>query len=398
MDDLRKYWLQFLILFGLFTGWVLIEYYSPKPQDWTPSFAKDDKIPYGNYVLYRMLPDFFSESDIQVNEYSFFEADEGLLDGNSNLIMIANNFYRMDSIDNVLLLDHVARGGNVFMASNGFSELLTDTLEVQINSNFSWFTDTTLQYMNFTNPQLAADSGYLFPKNFLQYYFEDKDSLDRNSLGTTSRNRVNYIRVPFGKGSFFLHCQPVLFTNYNILYKDNVEYIERALSYLPNRRTIWDEYHHYYAKKKQTPLRYILSQPALSSAFVLLLVVMGLFILFKGKRVQRIIPIISPPKNHSLEFITTIGRLYFHRRDNKNLAEKKFAFLSEHLRNKFHINIQETKLEDAHAIAQRLDMRRTLVEKLFAHYNIIRSKNQIDNEGLIAFSLLIEDFYQQLTD
>ncbi|MCB2378227.1 DUF4350 domain-containing protein [Hymenobacter sp. BT635] len=54
MTTFRWYLLGLLLLFG---GYVAVEYYRPKPLDWRPTFESNDKIPYGTYVLYQVLPD-----------------------------------------------------------------------------------------------------------------------------------------------------------------------------------------------------------------------------------------------------------------------------------------------------------------------------------------------------
>jgi hypothetical protein len=54
MTTFRWYLLGLALLFG---AYVAVEYYRPKPLDWTPTFQNNDKIPYGAYVLYDVLPD-----------------------------------------------------------------------------------------------------------------------------------------------------------------------------------------------------------------------------------------------------------------------------------------------------------------------------------------------------
>jgi hypothetical protein len=53
LTTFRWYLLGILLLFG---GYVALEYYRPKPLDWSPTLSSKDKIPYGTYVLYDALP------------------------------------------------------------------------------------------------------------------------------------------------------------------------------------------------------------------------------------------------------------------------------------------------------------------------------------------------------
>ncbi|MGI4833865.1 MAG: DUF4350 domain-containing protein [Janthinobacterium lividum] len=53
MTTFRWYLVGLLALFG---AYVALEYYKPKPLDWTPTLRNKDKIPYGTYALYDVLP------------------------------------------------------------------------------------------------------------------------------------------------------------------------------------------------------------------------------------------------------------------------------------------------------------------------------------------------------
>jgi hypothetical protein len=53
LTTFRWYLLGLLLLFG---GYVALEYYRPKPLDWSPTLSNKDKIPYGTYVVYDALP------------------------------------------------------------------------------------------------------------------------------------------------------------------------------------------------------------------------------------------------------------------------------------------------------------------------------------------------------
>ncbi|UOG73832.1 hypothetical protein MTX78_17120 [Hymenobacter tibetensis] len=63
MTTFRWYLLGLALLFG---AYVAVEYYRPKALDWTPTFQNKDKIPYGAYVLYDVLPDIMGVDKAQV--------------------------------------------------------------------------------------------------------------------------------------------------------------------------------------------------------------------------------------------------------------------------------------------------------------------------------------------
>ncbi|MCB2407563.1 DUF4350 domain-containing protein [Hymenobacter lucidus] len=78
MTTFRWYLLGLVLLFG---AYVAAEYYRPKPLDWRPTFENKDKIPYGTYVLYQVLPDVLGVAardvrPVRVPVYSQLEGEE----------------------------------------------------------------------------------------------------------------------------------------------------------------------------------------------------------------------------------------------------------------------------------------------------------------------------------
>jgi hypothetical protein len=75
--NLRWYLLGLLALFG---AYVALEYYRPKPLDWTPTLSNKDKIPYGTFALYDVLPQLLrtdAVESVRLPVYNqFFDADE----------------------------------------------------------------------------------------------------------------------------------------------------------------------------------------------------------------------------------------------------------------------------------------------------------------------------------
>jgi hypothetical protein len=61
MTTFRWYLVGILLLFG---GYVALEYYRPKPLDWSPTLSNKDKIPYGTYVLFDGLPQLLATDSV----------------------------------------------------------------------------------------------------------------------------------------------------------------------------------------------------------------------------------------------------------------------------------------------------------------------------------------------
>jgi hypothetical protein len=387
---MRKNFKYFLPLAITLVLLIVIELARPRPIDWTPSYSRDDKIPYGSFVLYDLLPRLFPQQSIAPIDATVYEVLEQLDDSVSNYIFI-NRTFEPDQYDTEKLLDFASNGGTIFVSAEDISGNFADTLGIETMYSFSSVADTV--QFKFVNPALAATA------RLRQYgassSFSVFDTTRATVLGMDTENNINFIRMPFGRGMLYLHTMPIMFTNYNILHKQNSEYVYAALSYLPVQRTLWDEYYKAGRTEIKHPLRYILNNRSLGWAWRVLLVALILFAIFEAKRKQRIIPIVAPPANATLEFVTMVGKLYYQHGDLRNIADKKITYVLEYIRS--HLGVQTTEFNDEFiaAVAARSGIDPDKVRALFDIIRLVQSKQHIDDSQLSLLNERIEQFYSQ---
>ena len=113
-------------------------------------------------------------------------------------------------------------------------------------------------------------------------------------------------------------------------------------------------------------MRYVLSRKPLREAWYLTAFTLLLFFIFKARRRQRVIPVMTQPKNHSLEFAQLIGTLYYQRADNADLVRKKTRFFAERIRSTMAVDILESVLSDdtVSTVARRTGMKEKEVEDI----------------------------------
>jgi len=91
---------------------------------------------------------------------------------------------------------------------------------------------------------------------------------------------------------------------------------------------------------------------------------MILFVLFEMKRRQRIIPVIAPLRNTTLDFVQTVGNVYFNQRDNKNIAIKKITYFLEFVRSNFFLSTSNMNDEFIEALSKKTAMKQQDKTKL----------------------------------
>jgi len=51
---------------------VLVKMFTPEPTDWNPSYSKNDKIPFGSYILFDLMEDIFLDRKIETTNLPFY--------------------------------------------------------------------------------------------------------------------------------------------------------------------------------------------------------------------------------------------------------------------------------------------------------------------------------------
>lgn len=328
----------------------------PKPIDWRPTYSVNDKIPYGLYVFDKEIKGIFKSKVERIStmtpyEYLDSKYDEDTLVENYKIKGTFINISETNAIDEQSIKEifyFVSHGNNAFLSMKNFPRYLLDSLKIDVNSNFQGASDTQVWL---ANKKMKAQK-YTFPET-IEDYFSRIDTANTVVLGYQGKlfdkkivnQHVNYIKVPYRQGYFYLHTQPIAFTNYNLLKDKNYQYAESVLSYLPKGDIFWYTKGQNNESISESPLRYIFSQPGLKWAWLFFLIGMLIFIIFNAKRKQRIVPILKPLPNLTVDFTKTIGNLYYQEGDHQNLIDKKIIYFLEKIRNEYLIDT--TKLDDS---------------------------------------------------
>jgi hypothetical protein len=177
-----------------------------------------------------------------------------------------------------------------------------------------------------------------------------------------------------------------------MLSGENHRFAATTLSYLPDNDLLWTEFYELGRMEAKTPLRYILTTPTLRWAYFITILALLLFILFEAKRRQRTIPILKPVANTTLEFVRTIGDLYYQHGDHKDIAEKLITYWLEQVRARYWLST--AKLDDAftEALIRKSGKSAEDVRALVNVIRLIQSKPDVALDRLIDLNDRIEKF------
>lgn len=387
------------MILGLLTVlYVLLTIFRPKPIDWKVTLEKKDKNPYGAFIVYHRLKDLFPHARIVADQLPVYNQVRDTTLRGTAYVMVAPQA-GLQKEDVARLLQYITLGNDAFISAFSLSKALTDTLRLELSGQVRDLLRKDSIRISLTNPGLAGDSGYIFRRFTLNNYFSKLDTARTEVLGFMDGTKPDFIRMRFGAGYLYVQSAPLCFSNYFMLFGTNYRYTAAALSYLPQEvHTIfWDEYYKQGSGYKGGLLRFFLSHLYLRWAWLLALGTMVLFLVFESKRRQRVIPPADPVTNTSLEFVRTVGNLYFNRHDNKNIADKKIAYFLEFVRSRLNLSTGHLDQEFIAALARKGQADESQARILVDLILRVQSSGHISDPLLLELNKRIDDFCKNIT-
>jgi len=304
--------------------------------DWRKNYNIEKKTPFGLYIFDQESNQLFNKKleKVGVSPYNYYQKNNQKKP--HNILIIQKE---LDDVSWEYIMNEVSNGSDVMWFTDKTTAPLRDTLGFRFktvsfeNNYYLQFTDKKLSANRLLIDKLPDNKGFSYIRNDIEVLGK---TLHKENNNQSSIN-VDFVKVPFGKGHFYIHSEPLVLTNYYLLNSKN-NYLTSVLSYLPNRETVW--FLENDAPLSMSPMRFILSNPPLKYAWYLLLLGLIVFVFFNAKRKQRIVPITEPLKNTSVDFIRSIGNLYLQEGDFHEMMAKKAQYFLNKIRMDLMIDTQ----------------------------------------------------------
>ena len=370
---------------------------------------KNQTIPYGAYVAYHSLQKHFPNAMVyserkepgvwkNISEYDTKQA-----------LIIVCSYFNPSEEELDKLNEFVKNGNKVFISAVSYNSTAKSFFDVKADNNyFSTLSDLTSENISagdsltvsldsvFQEPRI-----YTYPGVDYSNYFETSDSSTAYKLGykKTDTLKANLLSLSSGKGIFILHAAPVTFTNFFILYKNNYTYYQKLLSLLGTDLDliVWDEY---FIHKRQEDdnnnglLHVLLNYRNFKYAFWLALLIFFIFLYTEIKRRQRMIPVYRKPVNETLNFVQTVGKLYYEKGSHKDLAMKLTQLFFEHVRQTYKMPVNEINETFSKRLSAKSGANVDIIKKITEYYYKLNSSDEISEAQLMEYYHTLEKFYE----
>ncbi len=309
---------------------ILLIFQSTKKEniDWRKNLDPNEKSPFGLFVFNKELSQLFGDTIIRSSEsaYQYFQ-NKKFKPQNILLVNLPT-----DNESEKTLLNQVRQGSDLMMILHQPYGFALDSIEIGTLNTLNYETKNTL---HLTDTLLKKDSLVLdkLPTKTGFYYINKKAQILGYTEAKPKEVGANFLRLKYGKGNIYVHTEPLFITNYYLLKPGNQKYAEDVFSYLPKRETLWLMESSTF--QSGSLLRFILQNPALKYAWWIVLFGLIIFVFFNAKRKQRIVPIVEPLKNKSVEFVKSIGNLYLQEGDFHDMMAKKAQYFLYNIRLKY---------------------------------------------------------------
>jgi hypothetical protein len=404
---MKKFW-PYIIIFGVlalvFIVIVGANRKLPRRMDERVTLREKDKIPYGTAAARGLISSLFPNASVTSDSKNPGYWN-GVNSGSSKqAVILMSGYFNADEYELKKIMNFVQDGNYVFIIGRGFST------DAQTAFNFTYNQDHSSVFygvvedslrLKLEMPSFASDSLFVYPGTKFESWFETYDTAHALVLG---RNETypNFIRMNIGEGSVFIHAAPLAFSNYFILHKNNIRYFEQVLSVIPAdvEKIVWNDY---YLNKRvsndrenRSPnwLGVLFKIPAFKAGFFVILLLLLVWVLLNSRRKQRMIPEYAKPRNESLDFVKTMGRLYYERRDHQNLARKMGVYFLEHVRSTYKLPTHTLDEQFVESLHFKSGYSRDDLNEIVSFVQYLQDNGGVNEQQLIHFHNQLESFYQ----
>lgn len=394
-----------------FTLLVSMTLFQCKKTNWSENFREKERSPFGTYIVFNESENLFNGNKAELLDshvYDFlidrYIAYEDLF--NYVCIKYHDRKSNKDGINE--LLDFVYEGNTAFYSLNVFSEELQEALSIKVTNLDSltsqpYYLKELKGDLQLKNEEFNRDN-YEFDRNLRRNYFSSFNEKNTIVLGTQTienKEEPTLLKIYHGKGSIYVHTQPIVFTNYYML-NENYSYAENVLSYLPDAETFWDPQirssqisSNKSDEDSESVLAFFWANPSLRWFLYLSFFGLILFMLFNARRKQRAIPVINPPGNSTVEFTQTISNLYLKNENHKNVIDKKIVFFLSKVRSQYLIETNNLNQEFIEKLSLKsgnsLDNTKYLINTIL----VLNKKFECSVEELMGLNKMIDNFLKQ---
>jgi hypothetical protein len=336
---------------------------------------------------------------------SIFENDKS----KKTFFFVGNNFgLKNNEIDTIL--SEVKKGSTFFLSFNDLTENLYSKLFYEYYIKYDYTDHVNVFTANhkykminlFQNDTIATE----------WKAFHKIESLGKHTSLSSFMEMSNFIKVKYGDGFLFFHSNPEMFYNYQLKRLPGFKYAEFTLNQLSSKQDVYllelgrltdnygnedtDDTSGTEGKVDDSYFKLIFENPTLLTALLLSVLGILLFVVFRTKRTQPVVPYIPKKKDMTLAFTETITSIYFAKRHAYGLLQVQRKNFYATIQKHFFIDLnrgKDNKVLDV--LAEKSNMERSEIDELI---NLLEKKEafSINDQYITDVNKKMHAFYRKI--
>ncbi len=373
-------------------------------KNWASRYHLDQKHPYDlyhfNQILTRHLnkpasvniiktPDNFAALNMNGKKtYIFVGADFGVKD---------------DEIERIL--EDVNSGSMLILS---FDLMFESTYPYFFNKN-NFFYDYSRQ-IQLDSKNRSFDFYHVYQNDSLAHWWKSFDTskirLEPHQTLVSNYGLSTSEMISYGEGKIILQSIPELYQNYQVLRKDGYYHAQELIRHIPQENPVYwlefgrldDSFGEYEDETDEgetednSYLQFILSNRSTRVALLIAILAAVLFLIFRTRRVQPIVPVMEKKKNMTLAYAETMTGIFYSKRNPYsllNVLKKNFYnTVSRH----FFIDLSRKDEKDIIRLAEKSNFPKEEIQELIRLFET-KKVYSVDEEYVSLVSKKQRYFY-----
>jgi hypothetical protein len=333
-------------------------------ENWEDKYKLNEKDPYGLFMFNQLLRAHVDTNQRIIPLTNSVELDSVMaLSQRSTMLFVGDKFgLKTAEFDSVLAQIH--DGNTLLLSSNQLTENIVRRLFIRYEVSYDYADSVNV---NINNNSFSMF--YLYQNDTIAH--EWRAFINIQPIDSTYRKLstifqlADFIRLKHGKGFIYIHTNPEFFFNYQVKRTQGFRYASFFLNQLPQNQPVYIlelgrllEYNYdpygegegNSDEQDDSYFQFILKSPALMAAVGLGLLGVLLFVLFRSKRMQPVVPYIEKKKNMSLEFAQTITSIYQSKSNPMGIVKVQRQNFYDAMQKRFFIDISRKSNDRERAI------------------------------------------------
>jgi len=363
--------------------------------NWYKSYDFESEDPYGAHVFYNLVEHKYGKDNILLHHKDTLINE---IESSDNVYVSVSRSRHLNYEDQEDIKRFVSKGNSALIISSQFYPNLNLSDSTWISSENYFKGDSIFKFkfegitdsMSFKNYNKSGDR----PTPFYPSTFILDDDQYFTKIATHDTAVTVFFESRLDTGVVYQHIVPELFSNIASKQDFYLPHFNATFGFLEGKTVILD-HPSFNSKFEDYPtdsyLEYILSAKSLKWAYYTFLFTTIGFLVFRGKRKQRVIPIPEKNENTSIQYVDTLSELFELQGQNEKLVPHMESVFLHRVKQKYYLAPDNERFVEI--LSKKSRVPENQITAILNYFKNGKGIYDFSDDQLIMLHKRLEDFY-----